>query len=190
MSTLAYFAYGSNMLPARLLARKARLLGEAQPAVAEGYRLVFNKESVDGSSKANLITAAGAKTWGIIFSVDPASLSALDDAEGAPDHYRREYGFPVLVGSKAVEAMTYLAHPDKTAPTPGQPYDWYLALILAGAKSTRGMPSEWIEELRRIAQPKPDTKTPTRKTFVEAVTQLKAAGFDRWQDLLTAEVTP
>lgn len=190
MPPIHYFAYGSNMLRERLLARKVRVLGAAQPAVAEGYRLVFNKESVDGSSKANLTAEAGAKTWGVLFSVDPASLSALNDAEGAPDHYQHRYKFPVAVGGKTVEAMTYIAHPDKTAPTPGEPYDWYLALILAGAKSHSDMPAEWITQLQKVGPSKPDTKTPARKTFTEAVAQLKAAGYANWRELLQPAIHP
>jgi gamma-glutamylcyclotransferase len=190
MSTIHYFAYGSNMLAARLRARQVRLLDQPRPAVAQGYRLVFNKESVDGSSKANLMAEGGAKTWGVLFSVDPASLTILDEAEGAPDHYRREYGFKVLADNTAIDAMTYIAQPGKTTLAPGTSYDWYLALILAGAKACADMPSDWINQLRRDVPTKSDTKTPARKTFAEAVAQLNSSGYANWRDLLNPELHP
>jgi len=189
MPPIQYFAYGSNMFRVRLLARKVVLLDQGQPGVVEGYKLLFNKASIDGSSKANLVPASGQKAWGVLFTVDPTTLDHLDTAEGAPDHYRREYGLQVNTQSGQFQAMTYLAQPDKILTTPDQPYDWYLALILAGSIACPGFPRKWLAHLRQIAQPKPDLKQ-SRKTFVEAVAQLKAAGHEKWQDLLTDSSTP
>jgi len=186
MPDLLYFAYGSNMLRERLLARKVRLLDPGKPAAAKGFSLVFNKRSDDGSGKANLKPEATAEAWGVIFSVDPNSLQALDAAEGAPDHYRQET-ITVQAGSSELRAMTYLAQPAKLTTTPTEPYDWYLALILAGAKACPGLPPKWIKDVRQIAHPKPDPKQPLRRTFTEAVAQLKAAGFPNWRDLLKKE---
>ena len=189
MPPIQYFAYGSNMLRVRLLARKVILLDQGQPGLVEGYKLLFNKASIDGSSKANLAPTSGEKAWGVLFTVDPTSLCHLNMAEGAPDHYRREYGLRVNTQSGQFQAMTYLAHPDKILTIPDQPYDWYLALILAGSIACPGFPRKWLAHLRQIAQPKPDLKQ-SRKTFVEAVAQLKAAGHEKWQDLLTDLSTP
>jgi gamma-glutamylcyclotransferase (GGCT)/AIG2-like uncharacterized protein YtfP len=182
MPTLRYFAYGSNMLRERVIARSVVLLDRGQPACAEGYRLLFNKKSDDGSAKANIDRELGTNCWGVLYSVDASSLTDLDAAEAAPDHYRRENIF-VKIGTAEQEATTYLAQPQKTLTIPERPYDWYLALILAGAKACSGMPSGWIAELRRIGQSKPDSKSPLRKTFTEAVAQLKTAGCGRWEDL-------
>ena len=189
MPTLNYFAYGSNMLRERLLARRVVLLDNGKPACASGYKLVFNKKSDDGSAKANLVAEPGAKCWGILFSVDANSLNELDEAEGAPGHYRQE-NISVTIANVAQTEMTYLAQPIKVMPAPGRPYDWYLALILAGAKSHADMPTEWVAHLRQAAQSKPDTKTPARDTFIEAVAQLKTAGYVNWQDLLKPEIHP
>ena len=189
MPTLNYFAYGSNMLRERLLARRVVLLDNGKPACANGYKLVFNKKSDDGSAKANLVAEQGAKCWGILFSVDAKSLTELDEAEGAPGHYRQE-NISITVSNVTQTVMTYLAQPIKVMPAPGRPYDWYLALILAGAKACADMPSEWISHLRKVRQSTPDIKTPARKTFTEAVTQLKTAGYINWQDLLKPEIHP
>jgi cation transport regulator ChaC len=189
MEPIHYFAYGSNMLRERLLARKVVVLGSGRPACAEGYKLLFNKKSDDGSAKANLVAEPGSKCWGVIFSVDPDSLTDLDGAEGAPGHYQRA-NISVKVADAAQSAMTYIAHPDKILTVPDRPYDWYLALILAGATSQADMPADWITHLRKVGQPKPDTETPARNSFTEAIAQLKAAGHVNWQDLLNPALHP
>ena len=189
MEPIHYFAYGSNMLRERLLDRKVVLLDTGKLACASGYKLAFNKKSDDGSAKANLVAERGAKCWGVLFSVDPSSLTDLDEAEGAPGHYRQE-NISITVSNVAQTMMTYIAQPIKVMPATGRPYDWYLALILAGATSHAGMPAEWITHLQQIGLSKPDTKTPARKTFNEAVAQLKAAGHINWQDLLNPALHP
>jgi gamma-glutamylcyclotransferase len=189
MEPIHYFAYGSNMLRERLIARKVVLLGSGQPACAVGYKLLFNKKSDDGSAKANIVAEPNAKCWGVIFSVDANSLTDLDNAEGAPGHYRRA-NIPVKVADAEQTAMTYLAQSNKILTVPDHPYDWYLALILAGAKSHADMPAEWISNLQKVAHPKPDIKTPARNTFTETVAQLKAAGHVNWPDLLNPALHP
>src|ERR1039458_9196620 len=87
------------------------------------YKLVFNKKSDDGSAKANLVAEQGAKCWGILFSVDAKSLTELDEAEGAPGHYRQE-NISITVSNVTQTVMTYLAQPIKVMPAPGRPYDW------------------------------------------------------------------
>lgn len=66
--TFLYFAYGSNMLPTRLLGRcpSARVVGTG---VARAWSLAFSKASKDGSGKATLVTAPN--------SAVPGSFSRL-----------------------------------------------------------------------------------------------------------------
>ena len=84
MTLVRYFAYGSNMLTARLQARcpSARPLGRA---TARGRRLAFHKRSdVDGSGKCDLVPADdGALVVGVVFDLAADELPALDRAEGA-----------------------------------------------------------------------------------------------------------
>ncbi|MEO6966600.1 MAG: gamma-glutamylcyclotransferase family protein [Acidobacteriaceae bacterium] len=50
---IEYFAYGSNMNPERMFGRIKSALPN-RVARLSGYRLVFNKRSVDGTAKANI----------------------------------------------------------------------------------------------------------------------------------------
>ncbi|MEY2536445.1 MAG: hypothetical protein QOG67_185 [Verrucomicrobiota bacterium] len=175
------------MLRARLLHRGVILFDAGQPSQIDNHKLVFNKRSNDGSSKANLMPAPGVTSWGVLFSVDPNSLSGLDAAEGAPDHYRRGIAM-VRTPQCECDAMTYFAQSDKLVSTSASPWDWYMALIIAGAKACPGIPEEWIRSVLQIGVPKQSTAPPS-KSFLQAVAQLRAAEHNRWQDLLTLATT-
>jgi gamma-glutamylcyclotransferase len=136
MSMFLYFGYGSNMLTARLKAR----CQSAKPvcvAFAEGYLLAFAKSSFDGSGKGHL--ARGRKRVrqaGVLFEIDVAERGSLDEAEGLGVGYYRDDAFLVRRHDtkEIVPATVYLAkNPDFTL----VPYDWYLALIVAGAREHR-----------------------------------------------------
>jgi gamma-glutamylcyclotransferase len=129
-----YFAYGSNMLPARLQARcgSARVIGTAS---AQAHRLEFSKPSKkDGSGKATLIRSETQTitTPGVLFEIERTELGDLDRAEGAGYGYDRDDSFTVTHATtgKTLTVTTYLATKKNTAL---KPFDWYLALVLAGS---------------------------------------------------------
>lgn len=172
--TFYYFAYGSNMLTERLKADDrcpgARVCG---CAFAEGTIIEFSKRSVlDGSGKAALSRAAGQRTPGVLFKIPNAESSALDRAEGARNGYHRCDAFPVhRSGSDAiVQAVTYLA---KSPEANLKPYDWYLALIIAGAQQ-HGLGDDYIAKLQRVPYEQDDDRTRKDK----AIATLQAAKYD------------
>lgn len=130
--SIFYFAYGSNMLPERLAARcpSAKLIGRAD---VPGYGVQFAKRGMDGSAKATLIPAEGAAA-GVLFTLAPQDLAALDRAEGAGRGYDRLDDFEIRHEGQPLDVLTYIA------PKPVQglaAFDWYLALVLAGARLHR-----------------------------------------------------
>ncbi|MEZ0018208.1 gamma-glutamylcyclotransferase family protein [Sinorhizobium fredii] len=170
--TFLYFAYGSNMLPARLKARcaSARVIG---PATAKGFRLDFSKRSTDGSGKATLIVHEGAAP-GVLFEIAKSDLAPLDRAEGAGKGYDRVDGFRVVnaVTREPITATTYLA----SAPEADlKPFDWYLALVIAGAHH-HALGDQHLAELRLIEWLNDDDFR--RKSRIEALQALTAHGFD------------
>ncbi|HUW74290.1 MAG TPA: gamma-glutamylcyclotransferase family protein [Methyloceanibacter sp.] len=156
-----FFAYGSNMLTDRLRERcpDARPLGAA---IARGYVLSFSKRSRDGSSKATLLTAAdGAKqdAYGVLFEIPLGQRRRLDKAEDHDKGYQREDAFVVVssTGGKKIAASTYLArseaHDENLLP-----YDWYRALIVAGALEHE-LPESYVAALRdAVVRADPDAK--------------------------------
>ncbi len=179
-----YFACGSNMLRERLKEREVGVRDDGRPAQVAGYSLSFNRRSVDGSSKANLMPTPGASAWGGLFSADPGRLGKLDSAEGAPNHYQRST-VSVRVDTRDYEAEIYLAQPDKMLLSSEslRPWDSYLALALGGATQCPGLPADWVRRVRRLGTPW-QTSEPTTEGHKDAVRQLAAAGYRQWRELL------
>lgn len=174
--TFLYFAYGSNMLPARLQTRctSARVIGTA---MATGYDLEFSKLSNDGSGKATLVAAANVSTPGILFEIDKCDRTELDRAEGPG--YERMDDFSAETGTgKRITATTYIA---STTHRQLKPFDWYLALVIAGAQH-HALGDEHMERLRLIEHLIDEDHS--RKTRAEALTALLAHGFDDHNVLL------
>jgi gamma-glutamylcyclotransferase (GGCT)/AIG2-like uncharacterized protein YtfP len=148
MPLIRYFAYGSNMLTARLQ-RRCPSARAFSIACVEAVELHFRKRSVDGSGKAMLAGSEvrGACAHGVIFEIDESELGALDRSEGRGRGYHREDRFQVMVGADArpVRVMAYIADPEAIEPKL-VPYDWYLGLVLAGARE-HALPLPYIEAL-------------------------------------------
>ena len=150
-----YFGYGSNMLTTRLQARvpSARPVATAQ---LEAYELRFHKWSRDGSGKCNIVSVPDEEgtVHGVVFDVDSGELDALDEAEQRGRGYeRREV---VLDGPDAPRtAFAYVAQPAYVDDAL-LPYDWYHALVLAGARQ-HDLPGAYIAQLEAVrSYPDPD----------------------------------
>lgn len=145
MATCRYFAYGSNMLRERLVARVSTAEGVAVGVVRD-YRLDFAKISVDGSGKGDMVASPGDEVWGMLYAFDADQKPDLDRHEGP--HYRAQ---EVVVSTPSGEetAWAYMADPQRRDPSKA-PYDWYLALIVAGARQG-GLPEAYIQAVEATA---------------------------------------
>lgn len=179
MKRVPYFAYGSNLLTPRLTARcpSARVLGRAS---LTGYRFGFFKRSHrDGSGKASLHPVEGAITQGMVFELDATEIAVLDRFEGAGLGYdRSDTAMVRLETGEETACVTYIA----SDPLEGlRPFDWYLALILAGA-AEHGLAANHRAAIADTEfDPDPD---PARETRLLAIEALYAAGHADWQVLL------
>ena len=150
-----YFAYGSNMLTARLRERVpfATPIGIGQ---LEGHALRWDKRSWrDGSGKcdAEFTGKRSDVVWGVVFEIDPEEKLALDQAEGLGNGYM-EKAVNILTEAGPITAVTYLAT-DKDASL--RPYHWYKALVIAGARE-HGLPSSYrtlLELVITVSDPDP-----------------------------------
>jgi ribosomal protein S18 acetylase RimI-like enzyme len=121
--TFRYFAYGSNLWVPQMRSRcpSARPIGTG---VLDGWRVVYDKPSTDGSSKLNIRPGRGGTAQGVIYELSDEDRPALDAAE--PLYTPIE----VSVGDEDVVTYTYEGEPSDRPP-----YDWYLAIVLMGAAS-------------------------------------------------------
>ena len=142
-----YFAYGSNMLTARLRERvhSATAVGIGQ---LPGHALHWDKRSTrDGSGKcaAEVTGQQDDVVWGVVFELDPEDKPVLDKAEGLGAGYM-EKTVNVLTEVGPLTAVTYYAT-NKDASL--RPYHWYKALVIAGARE-HGLPANYRSRLELV----------------------------------------
>lgn len=112
-----YFAYGSNMNPARLgdqrLKERAVQMGPRIGGRLDGWRLAFNKiaRSPAGAAACNIVETPGEVVHGTLNEMPEAGLEVLDIWEGvAGGHYERRT-VPVVRADtgETIEAVAYIA---------------------------------------------------------------------------------
>jgi hypothetical protein len=158
MSTILYFAYGSNMSTPRL---RYRVPGCRFTFVARlpNYKLCFHKRSNDGSVKCNAFGTAKPTdaVIGAVYQIPTNEKPALDDAEGLGSGYHE--GIVPVLSPKGGEVVvcTYIADASFIDDNL-QPYSWYKDFVLAGAEEHQ-LPPEYVESRIRavhaIGDPNP-----------------------------------
>ena len=150
-----YFAYGSNMAAERMRERGASF-SAARPAVLRDHRLVFDKRGRDGSARANVERAAGARTFGVIYEIGAEALAVLVQFESGYDLVEVLVEVPRPDGGvQVVQARTFVARPDRK--TANDPSRSYVDLILEGARQ-HGLPEAAQQEILRAAAKKPGSR--------------------------------
>tara|TARA_R110002111_G_scaffold57953_1_gene97927 strand:- start:50 stop:517 length:468 start_codon:yes stop_codon:yes gene_type:complete len=127
-----YFAYGSNMNPARVEKRLMPFSG-FEAGVLEGYRLVFNKRStiVPGAASANIEPALGERVEGLIYTLkDESGIETMDPFEGYPHRYNRKL-VQIETTGRGVQSWVYIAN-EAYRQSGLRPASWYLNHLLAG----------------------------------------------------------
>jgi gamma-glutamylcyclotransferase len=147
MKLLHYFAYGSNLHPARLSERvpSAKLVGTTQ---LTAHTLHFHKRGQDNSGKCNLLHT-GYPTdlvHGAIYSIDRAHKTLLDKYEGSG--YQTQQ-ITVQHQATQYECFIYLAHADYIDDSL-EPYHWYRELVIQGARYL-GFPQEYVTQLAEVS---------------------------------------
>lgn len=175
-----YFAYGSNMLTARLTARcpSARVIGTA---IASNHALEFTKPSKDESGKATLINtvAQDIHTPGVLFEIAESERRKLDKAEGEGYASHDQFEVKLAASDETVMATTYLASRTEAHL---KPYDWYLALVIAGVHHHE-LEAGHARRLRQIRYEVDGDLT--RKGRADALRALAEHGYDDHIVLLT-----
>ncbi len=108
---MRYFAYGSNMNPARVASRGLEVVS-AVGAVLDGVTLRFNKQSRvhAGNGHANIVYAPGEVVEGVLYQLrDTDQIARMDRFESAPVNYSRER-IAVRTATGSEVAWTYFAN--------------------------------------------------------------------------------
>ncbi len=143
---MRYFAFGSNMLSARLRAR----VGEFAAGVAghiAGHQLRFHKRSGDGSAKCDAYHTNNPDDviHGVVYHISAAQQILLDSFEGR-GYLKLE--IPVNVNSDRTAAYMYVADPNYVNPDLA-PYHWYRQFVIAGAKEF-ALPAHYVRTISMV----------------------------------------
>lgn len=153
MSTVLYFAYGSNLLSRRLQARTptARALGVGR---LHGHALRWHMAGADGSAKCDVVQVgdAACAVHGVVYELAAAEKPRLDAAETLGVGYRKTE-VSIELADRVLSAWVYLA----LATDPRRlPYDWYKAFVVHGARE-HGLDAAYVRALEAVrAVPDPD----------------------------------
>lgn len=130
--TFRYFAYGSNLWVPQMRSRCA----SARPVttgVLEGWMIVYDKPSTDGSAKLNIRPDPDGSVPGVVYELSDEDRPALDAAEPLYEPIE------VTVGGDQLLTYTYQGEASERPP-----YDWYVAIVLLGA-SSHGLPTDQLD---------------------------------------------
>lgn len=114
VTTIEYFAYGSNMNYDRLMARGV-IPSTYRRGYLPGYRLKFNKQAYNkpGVGYANIVPDINYTVEGVLYRIDTKDLDIIDKYEGYPKHYNRlqlRIFNPLFT---SILAWVYLAQPNR-----------------------------------------------------------------------------
>lgn len=142
-----YFAFGSNMNPARVESRGLRwqqIVGAMLPNVA----LVFDKRAGDvvGAGHANIRHAPGSCVHGVLYVLStPEQILQMDPFEHAPINYGREVFYVQTTVGDRVPAWTYIGNA-ALLQSGLLPTRSYMAHLLAGEP---WLPPPYVAHLRQ-----------------------------------------
>lgn len=146
---LEYFAYGSNLHPARL---RMRAPSCAFVCVAQlpGYRLAFHKRSlVDGSGKCNIVDSPGDVVIGAVYALNAIDFVQLDTEEVGHGGYTR-IEVEVHAADGAQRRVGVYRAPRDLVDDSLAPFDWYHALVLGGARHHR-LPADYLRAIEAVS---------------------------------------
>lgn len=172
------------MLTERL--KTPKRCASAQPigiAFVIGYKIAFTKKSKkdDGTGKATIVNTCNESdiVYGVLFEIDDDEdeIGRLDRAEGVSDGgYVVKENFTVVFDGRPISNVRTYVAPAERCQEGLQVYDWYLALVIAGAKQhelDEDYISKIIDSNKVISDPKDD-----RENKHEAMKVLKKAVFE------------
>ncbi len=140
MNTLRYLAYGSNLWPARLEARVGAVAVRGSARLPD-HELSFTKRGTDGSGKCTLASCPGAVAWVVVYELPAAARAILDRIEGVGHGYSVRWIDLPAYG----RCFVYLAEP-AWVDAGLVPFDWYHALVMAGARH-HGFPPAYLSRI-------------------------------------------
>ncbi|MEO5732096.1 MAG: gamma-glutamylcyclotransferase family protein [Rubrivivax sp.] len=168
-ATFLYFAYGSNLLTRRLRERtpSARKVGVG---VLRQHTLRWHKAATDGSGKCDVVpcshdgadsAAADGEVHGVVWEIDRCDKPALDAAETLGVGYGERELDVEMDDGRLLRAWAYIALKTDAGSVP---YDWYHALVLAGARE-QALPPAYLSRLEAVLTKVDEDRSRSQRHF-------------------------
>lgn len=155
MTSLLYFAYGSNMYSPRLRFRVPGCVPIGTASLV-GRALRFHKRGADGSGKcdAHFTGKTHDVVIGVLYRIPESEKPRLDTFEGSGKGYFNELVSVIREGRVLYNVATYVA--DIAAIDAGlRPYQWYKDFVVLGALE-HGLPGAYVEKFIASAEARGD----------------------------------
>lgn len=178
MSTVWYFAYGSNMASATLRGRREVEYQRAVPARVAGWRLVLDKPPLVsmGHSFANIVAEAGAEVCGVLFAVAPADLEHIELTEGVRiGNYARVELTATPLGEESSQPVPAFSLSSDRRDASLRPSQRYMDLLVAGALE-HGLPIAWVDFLRTIPAVPESAEAARLRSFIDSGLRRRPGG--------------
>lgn len=149
---IVYFAYGANLHPG-WLRRRVTKLGVIGRAELPGHRIAFRKRGRDGSAKSDVCPTGDPadRLPGALYRLPAGDMGRLGAAEAG--YHATEV--VVESGDGPMAALTWRADAQRLTDSL-LPWDWYVALIRAGA-DYHALPAAYREWLASVpVRPDPE----------------------------------
>lgn len=168
MSTVWYFAYGSNMSSATLRGRRGVEYRQALAARVDGWRLVLDKPSLlrTSHSFANIVPDAGGSVLGVLFEVTSGEREHIELTEGVRiGNYATVEVDARPLGDGGALRRAFSLTSERRNPAL-LPSTRYMSILIAGAEE-HGLPAEYVEYLRSIPAREEDPESLALRQIVD-----------------------
>jgi len=169
VSTVWYFAYGSNMQRATLRGRRGLEPDCAVAARIAGWRLVFDKPPLlpIGESFANLVADPGGEVFGVLYALSADEFEHVELTEGVRigNYGRLEVEACPLAGADRAVAAVTLASQRRDASL--MPSTRYMGLLIEGAIE-HCLPDRYVEWLRSVPARQESEAAATVRALLDA----------------------
>jgi gamma-glutamylcyclotransferase len=169
VTSVWYFAYGSNMASSTLRGRREVSYNRALAARVPGWRLVLDKPPIISlkTAFANIVPDPEAEVWGVLYDVSPEDFDHIELTEGVRigNYDRVEVTAVPLV---EIDASSFRAFSLTSSRRDERlrPSERYMQLLVSGAIE-HGLPEHYVEYLRGIAVDPEDEETAKLRPFID-----------------------
>jgi cation transport regulator ChaC len=169
VTTLWYFAYGSNMATSTLCGRREVSYRRALAARVPGWRLVLDKPPLlpVKTSFANIVADPEAEVLGVLYEVSAEDFDHIELTEGVRiGNYDRVEVRAWLLSRPDDPPLSAFSLTSGRRDQSLRPSERYMQLLVSGA-TEHGLPEDYVEYLRRIPAGPEDEETAKLRPLID-----------------------